>query len=409
MSPHCLASSRLFRTAPVLVGLVSVAIPARPCHANGPAKLLVFAPDAPADPARWRERLARAYGALELDPDVWLRSAQPQRGIEPSRLAALARIDQQLARAQGRAAAFAEDEALAELAQAADLGEQLADVPGAAAWNAEIQLRLALIAAQAGQDGVAESAFRRAATLDPARRLLDAEAAPEVVARGVRVQRETALGARGEFDVRVLAADARVYLDDVALGRAPAHVRAPVGRHVLRVEAPGRVSYGAFIDVLEGARPALVVEPVPSPELERARALARAARRGNYAQVAEGLAAPDAPSDVLVLETARTSQRALLVACDAHGCRRPLRIAGAALPSALPLPALDSDSLARDRSWLGAAPAATDAASTPWWQRWYVWAPLAAAAAGATALALASEPAPAQHLRVVVEPGNLGR
>lgn len=410
MSPHCPASSRSSRSALVLIVLFSVTGAAR----ADDAKLLVFAPEAPSDAARWQARLTRAYGALEVDPELWLRRTSPQRGIEPARLAALARIEALLARAAEHAAALAEDEALAALAQAADLGEQLADMPGAAAWNAEIQLRLAVIAAQAGQDGLAESAFRRAATLDAQRRLLDAEAAPEIVARATRVQRESVLGAHGEIEVRVRAGAARVFLDDVAQGSAPARLRAPVGRHLLRVEAPGRVTYGAFIDVLEGARPALVVEPAPVPELERVRALATAAQRGQLARVSQALAQESPPGEVLVLETAHGSPRALLVACAADGCRSALRITNARLPENLPDAALDAGALARDRAWLApspSAPAVHDEAS-PWWHRWYVWAPLAALAAGATATALAlssGEAAPPQRLRVVVDPGAVGR
>jgi len=281
-------------------------------------------------------------------------------------------------------------------------------MPGAAAWNAEIQLRLAVIAAQAGQDGLAESAFRRAATLDPARRLLDAEAAPEIVARATRVQRESALGARGEVEVRVPADGARVFLDDVAQGSAPARLRAPVGRHLLRVEAPGRVTYGAFIDVLEGARPAIVVEPAPAPELERVRALAQAAQRGQYAGVSDALARDAALGEVLVLETASGSPRALLVVCAADGCRRALRIASPAVPGSPPDTRLDAGELARDRAWLAPAPPVTRDQATPWWRRWYILAPLAAVAAGATATALAlssGESSPPQRLRIVVDRG----
>jgi hypothetical protein len=408
MSPLCPASSRSRSAALLLILLFSVTAPAR---ADG-AKLLVFAPEIPRDAARWQARLARAYGALDLDPELWLRHGSPQRGIEPARLAALARIEAQLAHAAERAAALAEDEALAALAQAADLGEQLADMPGAAAWNAEIQLRLAVIAAQAGQDGLAESAFRRAATLDPARRLLDAEAAPEIVARATRVQRESVLGARGEIEVRVPAAGAQVFLDDVAQGGAPARLRAPVGRHLLRIEAPGRVTYGAFIDVLEGARAPIVVDPAASPELERARALASAAQHGDYTRVSDGLERDASLGDVLVLETAEGSSRALLVACAQDGCRRALRIASSRAPEGLPDARLDAAQLTRDRAWLAPSPAAARDEATPWWRRWYVWAPLAAVAAGATATALAlssGQTTPPQRLRVVVDPGAVGR
>ena len=131
-------------------------------------------------------------------------------------------------------------------------------------------------------------------------------------------------------------------------------MRAPVGRHVLRVEAPGRVTYGAFIDVLEGERPAIVVEPAPVPELERVRALALAAQRGQLARVSEALAQATPPGEVLVLEIAHGSPRALLVACAADGCRRALRITSAQLPERLPDATLDA-AAARARSGLAGA------------------------------------------------------
>src|SRR5436190_16197048 len=109
MSPLCPASSRSRHTALVLIMLFSVTGAAR----ADDAKLLVFAPQPPHDAPRWQLRLSRAYGALDLDPELWLRQVDPQRGIEPARLAALARIEAQLARAAERAAALAEDEALA--------------------------------------------------------------------------------------------------------------------------------------------------------------------------------------------------------------------------------------------------------------------------------------------------------
>jgi hypothetical protein len=245
--------------------------------------------------------------------------------------------------------------------------------------------------------------------------LLDAEAAPEVVARGTRVERESVLGPRGELEVRVLAPAAQVYLDDVPRGAAPARLRAAIGRHVLRVEAPGYLTYGAFIDVLEGARPAFVVQPSASPELAHARLLARDAQYGEYVRLVEHLASiaqhGDALGDVLVLETnAHTPQRALLVACAADGCRRALRIDARDLPAALPAPRLEPARLLDDRAWLAGASDAARATTTPWWQRWYVWGPLAALAAGATAVVLSSgESQPARHLHVVVDPGGVGQ
>jgi hypothetical protein len=75
----------------------------------------------------------------------------------------------------------------------------------------------------------------------------------------------------------------------------------------------------------------------------------------------------------------------------------------------LPEAALDAAGLARDRAWLAAPPEGARAAQPAWWQRWYVWGPLAAAAVAVTAFALGNDSEPARRLRVVVVPGDAGR
>jgi hypothetical protein len=413
MSPLGLASGGSIRKLWVLAVFAVLAI-ASGGHADANATLLVFVPGPPPDAARWVERLTGAVGPIEVDAARFATGLVRGAGIARSRVTALSRIERQLADARAQAAALSESEALSILAQAADDGEQLADMPGAAAWNAEIQLWLAVTAAQVGLGALADSAFRRAATLDPTRHLLEAEASPEIVAQSERVQRLVALGPRGEIEVRALVQGARVILDDVLQGTAPVRVRAPVGRHVLRVQAAGHVPYATFIDVLEGERPPLSVALAEAPLLADARALERTARAGDYGSVPRALAQLDAAGAglgaVLVLETDATG-RALLVSCDAQACRRALRIQAAALPPTATWPAqpLALAGLASDRAWLagGAPPAATESAT--WWQHWYVWGPLAVVAAGATAFALTYDPEPTRRLRVMVDAGDVAR
>jgi hypothetical protein len=411
MSPLGLASVRSgwgLGVAWALLGVFAVAPGAR---AQAAATLLVFAPSAPPSASDWVDRVTRALGPVDLDATrLAVRRARPD-GIARARLAALSRIEGQLAEARELAAGLAEGDALALLARAADAAEQLADMPGAAAWNAEVQLWLAVIAAQAGASGLSHSAFRRAAALDPTRHLLEAEAPPEIVALSERVQREVALGPRGEMDVRASVGGARVILDDVPQGTAPLRVRAPVGRHVLRVEAAGYATYAAFIDVLEGERPPLEIALAEAPLLAAARDVDRAARGRDYAALPAALAALAAAGAqldrVLVLESAGAGRRALLVRCDAQGCRRAARALDARLPAAWPDGPLRAAELARDRAWLDrdAEPART--AAVAWWQHWYVWGPLAAVAAGATAFALTYDPQPERRLRVMVDAGDV--
>jgi hypothetical protein len=375
--------------------------------------MLFFKDGEPADAAAWRARLAPHVGEqLVDDPSSW--AARAVAGVEAERLRPLAHIEELLARARSEAATLAEDRALGTLAEAAREAEQLGDVQGAAQWNAEIQLSIGVTAAQAGMSALATEAFRRAATLDPQRALLSAEAPPRVVELYANVARQVAVSAPGEFEVQVSAPEARVYLDDVARGLAPVRVRAPIGRHLLRVEAPGHRPYGTFIDVLEGVRPPLRVRPAHGPALEAVAVLERAARAGEYSAVVAALVALERAGvtvPVLVLESSERTGRALLVRCEPAGCRAPVRISRGALPAAIAAAPLNVTQLANGRRWLVHEQAWTaPQVPAPWWQRWYVWGGLAAAAGIAAAVVAwsVSQP-PERRLRIVLEPQELRR
>jgi hypothetical protein len=371
--------------------------------------VLLFKDAEPADAAAWRVRLAsQARAPFVQDLSSW--AAIAAGGVQPERLRPLARIEALLAQAQAEAAALAEGRALATLAEAAREAEQLGDVPGAAHWNAEIQLGIGVTAAQAGMSGLAAEAFRRAATLDPRRALLSGEAPPSAVALYARVARQVAVSALGDFEVQVTAARARIYLDDVSQGFAPVRVRAPIGRHLLRVDASGHRSYGAFIDVLEGVRPPLRIQPAPEPVVETAAALGQAARAGDYAAVAAAAASLEragaALEPVLVLERSGRTGRALLVRCEPAGCRAPVRIPRGARPEPTETAPLDAARLADGRRWLAHAEFSSEpAVPAPWWQRWYVWGGAATAAGiAAAAFAWSASQPPERRLRVVVQP-----
>ena len=148
----------------VLLWLAAV-VPARAQSDSEPEvdALILLGPRA--DLATWGPRLTALQGgrALVSDPQAWV--AARSGGLARKRLEPLGRIEALLIQARNEAAALAEDQALATLSTAARIGEQLGDVPGAAAWNAEIQLQMAVTAAQAGLDELAEAALRRAASL----------------------------------------------------------------------------------------------------------------------------------------------------------------------------------------------------------------------------------------------------
>jgi hypothetical protein len=419
MSPPWAASSHLQPLRPTRLALfvVFALLGASQALAQDTRPLLLFRDEKPADAERWRERLERRLGPLQVRDAEQVDRAQ---GVSSERLLPLHRIETLLASAREQAAALLEDQALSSLAEAAGIGQQLGDVPGAAAWNAEIQLQLGITAAQAGLDELAETAFRMAATLDRSRRLLEAEAAPLVVERYERVAREVAMAPRGQLQVRVMAKDALVYLDDAPQGAAPVRIQAPVGRHLLRVEAPGHRAYGAFIDLLEGQRSPLTVQPSPEPALEQARLLATAGKVGDYPALARALdslrGAGAGPRSVWVLEVASRTHKALLVRCDAGGCGASVRLTSPELPelsSPAPHASLTREALARDRAWLGQKQLEKSdrAQATPLWRRWYLWGSVVAVIATGSVLALAlnANRTPAARLRVVVQPGDVGQ
>jgi len=391
--------------------LLCSAAPAPRAAADAPEqstspRIVLFASGPHAE--RWAQVLATRLGPLDRDPVANAEREQPS--VARERMRALAKVEALLVEARRQAAGLREREALASLAAAERAVDGLADVPGVSAWAAEVQLQLGAVAAQAGLTSLAEVAFRRAASLEPGRRLLPAEAAPEVVALCARAHAELAAAPTGVFALQVSTTGARVFLDDAELGGGQVRARAVVGRHVLRIEAPGHRTYGSFIDVLAGERPALAVQLTPLPRLELARELTRAVRDGQLVRIAGELRAAGgrgtAPeiAAVLIAETAGSVDRALLVRCDRAGCRGPTR---ARLRGQLVLAtaALDEAELAHARAWLSRLEREPVTPPLPLWKRWYVWGGAALAlTAGALALGFALQPEPERQLRVEVDP-----
>jgi len=344
-----------------------------------------------------------------LERDLPARALRQPAALARERIAAVARVDALLTEASEQVASLREAQALASLAEAERQCEQLGDVPGSAAWCAETQRQLGLVAARAGLDELAAAAFRRAVALEPGRALLAAEAPPQVVERYEAARAELASAPQGVLRVQANVPSARVLLDDSPRGVAPLAVRAPVGRHALRVEAPGHRPWGAFIDVLAGERQPLRVVLSPLPEVEAARALLEAASARRYADVPALLTqlSPLGVTSALLVESA-DSGRALLVRCDALRCSAPRRIEpGAdALQPQLGAEPLDEEALRDARSWL-AAPPSRDALDRPtaWWSHWYVWGVAALIVSAGVTSALVLQPEPSRELRVVVQPG----
>lgn len=340
------------------------------------------------------------------------------RAFEPARLRDLQRVEQLLAKAQVDAAALREGRALSGLAEAARLARGLLDLPGIAAWQAEIALRTGLVAAQVGQHGLAETSLRRAASLDLERKPRAAEAAPDVIALSDRIWQAARSAAQGEMTVTVRLDDLEstlrvqdvhpvyVYLDDTLVGTAPTTLHASAGTHVLRVEAPGYRSYGAMLDVLQGKRPDFGVVLAPTRALRAARALRGAGRRGDTAAVIRALSALSESgvplTGALLVQSGSDPTRAVAVACDTSGCApaRALR-AGDAVPMAIGLGSaqaarfLDGDRVLATHHPRAARPRL--------WQ-WIGAVGAGVATAVVTGLLVAAQPQPRRELVVVVQP-----
>lgn len=359
---------------------------------------------------RWRARVEAALDEAPRELEAWAEASEPVETVPESRLEILSLIETLLVRARHATARLEERDALITLLHAQALAEGHLDIPGIASWYAEVQLALAITAAQVGQDGVSEVALRRAASVDPERGVHAAEARPEVVARGLQFARAAATAPTGRFEVSADALGAVVFIDDRRAGALPAVVQAPVGVHVLRVDAPGRRSWAVLIDVFEGERAPIRVALAPTPRAHAVVAVERAAREGNLGALEGALAElPDAPLLWLVQAGSGPRDRALLYACRASGCAGPLLLedAPATLNSAELPRELDP---ARAQRWL-AEPQDRVAPDPAWYERWYVWVAagvvLAGAAAAAVGVAVASDQEGEAPLVLHVDPSGL--
>ena len=345
---------------------------------------------------------------------AWL--AAYQAGVDPAALDPLRETDQLIMDARRRAAELDEAGALRLLAHAERLLAAELAVPGSAAFYAEVQLQLGVIAAQMGQIGLAEASFARAARLDGRRHLLAAEAAPEVVALASRVFDEAASAPEGELRIVTDMPGARVYVDDVERGVTPFTLRARIGVHALCLRADGYTPYGTLFELAQGRRPeqrfllsadarqASLRELESLPIDASSEALLRAARAVLHA-------APELAA-VAWLASDEQLERRLLFVCNRSGCKAPLRNEhGRPLARAPGTSWLSYSTLTAARDWLharAATPAGSAAASVALWQRWYFWSVLGAALLGGGVLvAVAAQPEPPRTLRVIVDPGAL--
>lgn len=415
------------RLPSAIAALVLLLAPALARAQEDGAPVAVVAIDGGAPRARseaWARRVKdalgeRGFGVVD-DLDAWGAGASPTGTFERARMSALAELEAHLTEAREHAVGLREADALRVLSRAEALAENNADLPGSAAWLAEVHTTIGIVAAQAGLDSLAESALLRAATMDASRGVRAAEAPPAIVDRAARIARSVATGPSGTFEVIAGARGARVHLDDVDVGEAPVRVRAAVGEHVLRVEAPGHLPWGRVIPVLEGRRAPVRVVLAPAPESVAVRELAIAARGGDFDAIPAALVrlaggAAALGGVVLVEAGGGARDRAVVVRCDARACGEPVRLdrgdADVEIDArSAALTPLSSEALRDARAWLrepGDLPPPI-VPETPWWRRWYVLAGAGVAAIAATTIAVvAAQPDPEQRQRIVIDTGEV--
>ena len=346
---------------------------------------------------------------------AWL--AEQREGVAASALVPLRESGELISEARRRMAELEEPAALRCLARAEQLLQAALQVPGVSAYYAEVQLQLGVTAAQVGLFGLADASFGRAARLDPRRRLLSGEAAPEVVARAARVFDEAAGAPEGDLRITSEPTGARVFVDDVERGETPLALRARAGTHVLRLELPGERAYGTLFDVAPGLRPAQHFVLVADARAQTLAAL-RAEQRDvtPFARASEALlaAAPELAALAWSERDVR-SARQLVFFCDRSGCRAPWRtFREETLDPEAPQPELTRAELESARGWLRSRafdlhtqPGASERTASLW-GRWYVWTAAALVLAGAGVwVAIAAQPDRQRTLRVSVDPGDL--
>ncbi len=367
----------------------------------GAAQPLVFRIEGPTDRVEGWRRAVRSHGATALQEVAPAPPTTPRAQVQ-----VFGEVSELLLRARVAAGNLDEAQALALLVRARELVEDHAHVPGASRWLAEVETSIGTVALHAGMTSVGGAALARAVSLDPSRRLYRGEALPAVVARSQELAAEHATAPEARFEVRADAAGARVYLDDRFVGDAPAEVRATVGRHVLRIEAPGRRPWGRAIDVTVGWRLPVVVRLVPTsrqralralatvPSLREAATLTREARvRLWWVEVGGG-----------------PRRRALLYECGPSGCSAPVHLQGAWHEPGPPIPwdVLEGARRAA-RRWLWAGPElALAPPPRPAGRRLRLWVPVGVAAAVlAVGLGVGLRPEASRRLQVRIDPTDL--
>jgi tetratricopeptide (TPR) repeat protein len=317
--------------------------------------------------------------------------------VDAEKLAVLSQAEEALREAHELSAQLREAAALRVLGQAEETLLGALEVPGVHAFLAEVYVQLGLCAAQLGEMGLFETAFSRALSLDPRRRLEAAEAPPNLVARARELGQAQDVALPSELSLLAEPAAARGWLDGVALDTAESAVRVRPGIHVLVVRAAGHAPYATLLKLEPGRRAPLRLVLAPRA-VDQARSRLQAATALKRAlPLAQALARASA-APVLLFEPSRTpAERALVHRCEAEQCTLLL---------GQPHGTGASEHFAGEPAayaWLNAKAVNEEpspAPARPLWKRWPVWTGVALVViAGVTAAVWATRPAPVQEQR----------
>ncbi|HET8936862.1 MAG TPA: PEGA domain-containing protein [Polyangiales bacterium] len=362
-------------------------------------------------PERVFSTLGVAKGRV-IDSAVMQTRHQRQRAL--SALTQLHDVDAAIALARQATFALQEDKALRALSRAEHILEETLALPGASVFYAELQLQLGVSAAHSGLATLADAAFTRAASIDPARHLLAGEAAPEVVELAKRAFERVASAKEGTLHIAVDVTPAHVFIDDRAVGDAPLAVRVQSGLHVLRIESEGHVPYARLFEMLEGERPEWRVMLSPDAATLALRELDRARQRqaAQEIEAACGQIFALEPQLGMLLFGEHIAERGWFARCEPGACAIATYADGAGESVHVQrVDKLTSPAFTDARAWLTperSVVAAKQAAAPPLWHRWYVWAAAGAVVVGAGLwVGAVSQPDPQHSLRVSVDPSAL--
>ena len=227
--------------------LLSVAVTSTACaEPEGPMALVVTSKDAVlrAKAAGVERHLRRAFAdRVTLLAQSTTRQVLSAEGDRSARALIVADAKDRLAQAMARFRELEDRAALELIAKITTRLSAVSQSQGAVKLLAQAHLLAGAIFLARDRVDAAQARLRRALQLDP-----NIEAPPNRYARRVRaelVALRTGSGPEHRLDITLAepAAGAEVYVDGRPRGQPPVRLEIPVGRHLVRISAPGRRTF----------------------------------------------------------------------------------------------------------------------------------------------------------------------